>query len=75
MKLKLRNLNSCDGCEQLKSLGTLAGHKQCRLYKKNMLPMDDVTAMLRKQESKGEEVGQIVRPQICKDENEAEVIK
>jgi len=75
MKLRLKNLHSCDGCGQLKNLPTLAGHKQCAVYKKNMLPLDDVTATLRAQQSKNEQVGRIIRPQICKDENEAEVIK
>ncbi|MCK4817153.1 hypothetical protein KA005_15390, partial [bacterium] len=67
LKLKLKNPDSCDGCEQLKNLATLGGHKQCKHYKINMLPLDDVTVMLRKQE--GKDCGKVPRPQICKSEN------
>lgn len=73
MKIKLRNSNSCDGCNHLKKLATLGGHMQCDIYKKNMLPLDDVTVMLRRQD--GKDTGRIERPQICKKENEAEIYK
>ncbi len=68
MKLNLKNPNSCDGCPHLKELNTLGGHKQCVIYKLNMLPLDDVSWAIRKKE--GKDTGKIERPQICKDEND-----
>ena len=65
MKLSLRNLEFCDGCEQLVELNTLAQHKRCKLYKKVMLPRDDTHF-----ESHG--LGYIERPEICKKDNKAE---
>lgn len=64
LKLKLQNPDSCDGCSHLKDLSTLGGHKQCDVYKKNMLPLDDVSMAVKKR-------GRIERPQICKDENDS----
>lgn len=68
MKLSLKNPHSCDGCPHLKNLGTLGGHQQCETYKLNMLPIDDVSMVIRRQE--GKDTGKIERPQICKDEND-----
>lgn len=65
MKIKLKNPNSCDGCNQLEELNTLGQHKKCKLYGKVMLPMDDVSMAIKK-------VGRLERPQVCKDENEVE---
>jgi len=68
MKLKLRHKEYCDGCEQLHELHTLAGHKRCVVYKKNMLPQEGNFI-----ENRG--LGYLKRPDICVKENEVEVAK
>ena len=67
MKIKIRNANYCDGCEQLTDLHTLAGHKRCKVYKKNMLPQEDVFISNRG-------IGLFPRLESCKKENEAIVV-
>jgi hypothetical protein len=62
LTLNLKNPKSCDGCQFLKPLNTMGGHIRCEIYKKNMLPLDDVTMVIKK-------VGKVERLQICKDEN------
>jgi hypothetical protein len=59
-KLILKNPNSCDGCEHLKKLATIGGHVRCEVYKKNMLPLDDISMSIKK-------VGRVERPQVCID--------
>lgn len=66
MKLKLRHPDFCDGCEQLLELNTLAQHKRCKLYKKNMLPRQDVYIA-----NSGH--GYLPRLEVCIKENEVEV--
>jgi len=66
MKLKLRYQDYCDGCENLKELNTIGGHKRCTLYKKNSLPKDDTFAGTLG-------IGKIARLEICKKENEVEI--
>ena len=66
VKLTLKNKNYCDGCAQLTDLHTLGGHKRCKLYKKNMLPQEDIFIA-----NKG--LGYLSRLDVCKEENEAEV--
>lgn len=68
LKLPLRHVNYCDGCGCLKDIGTLGGHKRCAEFKINMLPDASVEIT-----SKG--LGQFMRPQICKDKNEAVIQK
>lgn len=58
--MKLKNPKSCDGCEHLKPLKTLGGHMRCEIYKKNMLPVDDMTMAVNK-------AGRVERPQVCID--------
>lgn len=66
MKIKLRNADFCDGCEHLVNLNTLGQHHRCKVYKRNMLAMDDIFFG-----SKG--IGSFKRPEICKKENEVEI--
>lgn len=68
MKLKLRNKEFCDGCDQLIELNTLAQHKRCKPYNKIMLPREDMFIT-----NKG--LGYLPRPDVCKKENEAEIKK
>ena len=68
MKIKLRNKDFCDGCEQLEDLGTIGGHKRCKIYKKTLLPKEEVFLASRGQ-------GYIKRLDNCKKENEVEVYK
>ena len=66
MKIKLRHKDFCDGCLEMAELHTLAQHKRCNVYKKNMLPRDDVFLANRG-------LGYLPRPEICKNENETEI--
>lgn len=68
MKLKLKHKDFCDGCEQLYDLHTLAGHKRCRLYKKNMLPQESELIANRG-------LGYLKRLEQCVKENEVEVTR
>lgn len=68
MKLDLRHKDFCDGCDQLTDLHTLGGHKRCKLYKKNMLPQEDIYLA-----NKG--LGYLTRPEACKKENEVTIVK
>lgn len=68
MKIKLRNIDFCDNCEQLKELNTLGQHKKCLVYGDVLLQQEDVFL-----NSKG--LGYLKRPRKCKDDNEAEVVK
>ncbi len=68
MKIKLRHKDFCDSCEQLKDIGTLGGHKRCKIYSKTLLPKEEVFIS-----SKGQ--GYINRLDICKEENEVEIYK
>lgn len=68
MNIKLRHVDYCDGCNCLKDLGTLGGHKRCNVYGKTLLPSEETHLM-----SKGR--GYIKRLEICKKENEAEIYK
>lgn len=62
VKIKLRNPDFCDGCEHLRDLATIGGHKRCVLLKKNMLPQEDITY----------KHGTLPRPKECKDQYKAE---
>ena len=68
MKLKLRNKNYCDGCDQLVELKTIGGHKRCNIYRTVLLPNEDTFIA-----SKG--MGHVLRSEVCKKENEPIVSK
>lgn len=68
MNLKLRHEAYCDGCEQLKKLGTIGGHTRCDIYKRVMIPDDQLHLV-----NKG--LGYFQRPDICKEQNETEIVK
>jgi len=68
MKLILRHKNYCDICAHLQALNTLGQHKRCKIYKKNMLPQEDIFLS-----NKG--LGYFPRPKFCQDENEAVIRK
>lgn len=65
-KITLKNKDYCDKCTELIELGTLAGHKKCKIYGTVLLSRDDLLII-----SMGQ--GTIQRPQYCKDENETEI--
>ena len=66
MKIILRHKDYCDKCSQLENIGTLAGHKRCKIYKTVMLPREDLEITSRGQ-------GSMLRPDKCKIENEIKV--
>jgi hypothetical protein len=61
-EIKLPNKLYCDGCSELKKIGTLAGHQKCHIYDQVMLPREDLRLV-----SKG--IGSMLRPDQCKKEN------
>lgn len=68
MKIKLRHMDFCDGCDNLKELNTIGGHMRCTIYGKNLLPSEETHLLSRGQ-------GYIKRLEICKKENEVEIYK
>lgn len=61
-KLKLRNPNFCDGCEDLEILPVLSQMHRCKIYKINMLAQHDAFIA-----NKG--IGYYPRPEKCKEED------
>ena len=59
---KLKNKHFCDGCDELKNLMTLGGHRRCNIYKIMMLEKFDAYLA-----NKG--AGSFPRPDICMEED------
>lgn len=62
IKPKIKNTACCDGCDQLIILQTLSQHRQCKIYKINML--QDHSLFLTTMGKQN-----YPRPDICKKEH------